>query len=116
MPVRCQIAGNPPPPHDAAMTKRTSITPSLATPSTQTFAKALDPHLAEEQAVHQFVTWLTRFPDPDETLRKAGLTRASLRVLEFDDEVSQCIDTRREALIATPWRIEPFPSPATEWL
>jgi phage gp29-like protein len=49
-------------------------------------------------------------------LKRAGLTRASLRILETDDEVAQCLDTRREALIATPWRIEPYPSPAAEFL
>lgn len=95
---------------------RTPISATPKMPKTQTFARAVDPQLTEEQAVHQFVSWLTRFPDPDEVLRKAGLTRASLRVLETDDEVSQCIETRREALIATPWRIEPWPNSQADWL
>jgi len=69
--------------------------------------KPKDPRLFDEEAVYALSTWINRFPDLDTVLVKAGLTRASLRVLEYDDEVAQCIDTRREALIATPWRIEP---------
>lgn len=95
--------------------KRTPISAAIQKPL-QTFAPAIDPALLEDKAVHQFVGWLTRFPDPDEVLRKAGLTRASLRILETDDEVAQCIDTRREAIIATPWRVEPYPSPAAEFI
>lgn len=76
----------------------------------KTFAPARrgkDSSLYSEEAVHQFSAYLSRFPDPDDMLVKAGLSRASLRVLEYDDELSQCIDTRREALVATPWRLEP---------
>jgi hypothetical protein len=83
----------------------------------QTFAPARrgrDNSLYSEEAVHSFSTFLTKFPDPDDMLVKAGLTRASLRVLEYDDEVAQCIDTRREALIATPWRMEPQQSRASK--
>lgn len=78
-------------------------------PTTQTFAPARKgtASLYTEEALHNFTQFINRFPDPDEMLRKAGLSRAHLRTLEYDDEVSQCIDTRREALIAVPWRLEP---------
>lgn len=45
-------------------------------------------------------------PDPDEVLRKAGLNRAALRKLAYDDEISQAIETRRDAAVNTPWRLE----------
>lgn len=72
--------------------------------------------LYTDEAIYEFVSWLTRFPDTDEVLRKAGLTRASLRTLEHDDEIAQCLDTRREALLATPWRLEPQQSRANKGL
>jgi phage gp29-like protein len=50
---------------------------------------------------------LTQMPDPDQTLLKAGLKRTDLRALESDDEIAAAIETRRESLIATPWRLEP---------
>lgn len=45
-------------------------------------------------------------PDPDEVLKKAGLTRAMLRKLVFDDEIAEALDTRREAACNVPWRLE----------
>lgn len=81
-----------------------------------TFAPAKRPDLLQEQAVFQFINWLQRFPDPDEVLRKAGLNRSHLRALAFDDEVAQCIDTRREAVVATPWRLEPQQSRFNKWM
>lgn len=50
--------------------------------------------------------WLAGIPDPDEVLRRTGRTRADLRELMRDAEVSQALDTRREAVFATPWRLE----------
>lgn len=79
-------------------------------PDTQAFAPARrgqNASLYTEEAVSSMTAVLSRFPDPDDMLVKAGLTRASLRPLEYDDEIAQCIDTRREALIAVPWRLEP---------
>lgn len=79
-------------------------------PETQEFAPARrgqNASLYTEEAVSSMTAVLSRFPDPDDMLVKAGLTRASLRPLEYDDEIAQCIDTRREALIAVPWRLEP---------
>jgi len=72
--------------------------------------------LNSEQALDKLFAWLIRQPDPDETLRKLGKTRVSLRALEFDDEISQCLDTRREAVIATPWRLEPQQPRSSKWL
>lgn len=45
--------------------------------------------------------------DPDEILRRAGIRRENLRQLEGDDEISGACDTRLEAVIGTPWRLEP---------
>ena len=58
-------------------------------------------------AVDQFLTYLLELGDPDETLRKLGMNRTHLRALEGDDEISAAMDTRREAVIATAWRLEP---------
>lgn len=45
-------------------------------------------------------------PDPDEALRRAGIQRHQLRMLEMDDEITAALDTRREAVLGTPWRLE----------
>lgn len=45
-------------------------------------------------------------PDPDEVLRKAGMTRAALRKITYDDEIAQALETRRDAAVNTPWRLE----------
>jgi len=63
--------------------------------------------LQSEVAVSRMMTFITTIPDPDELLTKAGIKRYQLRQLELDDEVAQAIDTRREAVVATPYRIEP---------
>lgn len=55
-------------------------------------------------------------PDPDTVLEKLGRTRADLRQMEGDDEVSQVIETRRDALVATPWRLEGGDQPVNDWL
>lgn len=44
--------------------------------------------------------------DADEVLLKAGISRAHLRSLETDDEIYAALETRRDACINTPWRIE----------
>lgn len=63
--------------------------------------------LGSEVAVSKLMSFITTIPDPDELLQKAGIKRYQLRQLELDDEVAQCLDTRREAVVATPWRLEP---------
>jgi phage gp29-like protein len=54
--------------------------------------------------------------DPDEVLRKAGVRRATLRSLRTDDEISGALDTRVEAVIGTPWRLEPSDGAAAGFL
>lgn len=63
--------------------------------------------LQSEVAISKILSFLTNIPDPDVLLQKAGVRRHELRQLEFDDEISQCKDTRVEAVVATPWRLEP---------
>ena len=73
--------------------------------------------LLTEQAIDQLADLLIRLPDPDEVLWRAGITRADLRRLEGDDEIAAALETRREALVATPWRLEPYEdSPAAQWV
>ena len=64
--------------------------------------------LFDEFAIDRIWTALTRVPDPDATLRQAGITRERLRLLESDDEISAALETRRDALVNTPWRLEPY--------
>lgn len=75
--------------------------------------------LARHQAVafaSRYLSDLTHMGDPDQVLAKAGIHRHQLRSLEFDDEISAAIETRREALIGTPWRLEPNTSRASKWV
>ena len=62
--------------------------------------------LFAQQAVDPFFAYIGQMADPDEILRRAGVARASLRALSGDDEISTALDTRREALLGTPWRLE----------
>jgi len=62
--------------------------------------------LYNEQAIDYLIHPLFQMADTDETLKKLGVHRKELRALEGDDEITACIETRREALIATPWRLE----------
>lgn len=62
--------------------------------------------LFSEQATERMLTLFNAMPDPDEVLRKAGMTRAQLRPMESDDDISAALDTRREAVLAIPWRLE----------
>lgn len=59
---------------------------------------------------------LASLPDPDLILQAKGIRRHELRKLETDDEITAVLETRREAVIATPWRLEPFEGEAAEWL
>jgi hypothetical protein len=40
-------------------------------------------------------------------LRRVGTTRKDLRKLTLDDEIYTAIETRRAAVEATPWQLEP---------
>lgn len=64
-------------------------------------------NLYTQEAVTQFLTNFGKQPDIDEVLRKAGIARHKLRVLLDDDEIAQAVETRIDALLATPLRIEP---------
>jgi hypothetical protein len=63
--------------------------------------------LQSEVAISRILTYLTSIPDPDLLLQKAGISRYQLRQLELDDEVCQAKDTRVEAVVSAPWRLEP---------
>jgi len=96
---------------DDGMTTRKSTKSTALAP-----AKAGRAGLTAAQATFDISAATAKFPDPDEMLRKAGMTRALLRPLEADEEVSQCLETRREALVAVPWRLEPQEDPNHDWV
>ena len=66
--------------------------------------------LYSQEAVSQFYK-LSKQLDLDETLRKAGIRRHRLAILLDDDEIAQAVETRIDALLATPFRIEPSDTP-----
>jgi phage gp29-like protein len=72
--------------------------------------------LYQPVAVEQIVSLLARLPDPDLVLTAQNLGRHELRKLEADDDISAALETRREAVLATPWRLEPYDSEPAEWL
>lgn len=69
-----------------------------------------------ETAFDRTLGLLGQIPDPDEVLKKVGITRDKLRVLETDDELIAAFDTRREAVIGMPWRIEPGGDERTDFI
>jgi phage gp29-like protein len=66
--------------------------------------------LYSQEAVSQFYK-ASKQLDLDETLRKAGIQRHRLSILLDDDEISQAVETRIDALLATPFRFEPSDTP-----
>lgn len=66
--------------------------------------------LYSQEAVSQFYKFSKQI-DLDETLRKAGIKRHRLAILLDDDEISQAVETRVDALLATPFRFEPSDTP-----
>lgn len=60
----------------------------------------------QQVATFRLFDWMAGIPDPDEVLRRTGRTRSDLRQLLRHAEVSQALETRREAVLATPWRLE----------
>ena len=66
--------------------------------------------LYSQEAVSQFYK-ASKQLDLDETLRKAGIQRHRLAILLDDDEISQAVETRIDALLATPFRFEPSDTP-----
>lgn len=73
-------------------------------------------NLYSQEAVSGVLSHLTRLPDQDEVLRKAGVSRHRLKVLLDDDEIGQAAETRKDALLSTPFRIEPSDTPEAELL
>lgn len=73
-------------------------------------------NLYTQEAVTQFLVNFGKQPDTDEVLRKAGITRHKLRVLLDDDEIAQVVETRIDALLATPLRVEPGDTKEAEML
>src|SRR5690606_20224661 len=72
--------------------------------------------LYSQEAVFNFLTNFGRQPDNDEVLRKAGISRHKLGVLLDDDEIAQAVETRIDALLSTPYRLEPSDSAASKTL
>lgn len=72
--------------------------------------------LQSEVAISRILTYITSIPDPDLLLQKAGVSRYQLRQLELDDEVCQAKDTRVEAVVSAPWRLEPNQTRVGKWL
>ena len=85
--------------------RRRTIPPAAATSN-----------LYSEYALDRVFTALTSFPDYDVQLQKTGITRAGLRQLEGDDEIASALDTRRDALGGTHWRLEPGVGRNVTWI
>lgn len=64
-------------------------------------------YLYSQQAEMVFMNFLTKMPDLDEVLRKAGVTRHRLNVLMYDDEIYQCVEKRQDKLESAPFKLEP---------
>ncbi|MGQ9372692.1 phage portal protein family protein [Acinetobacter tandoii] len=60
--------------------------------------------LMTEVAVEKLAFSMGRAADIDEVLRAAGLSRQKLSVLLADDEISQAMETRLDAVLNAPWR------------
>jgi phage gp29-like protein len=65
-------------------------------------AQLFTPH-----AIDEFAAMLSSMPDPDLVLESVGMRREELRKLESDDEITTALETRRAAVHATPWTLEP---------
>ena len=87
--------------------------PPASRGSTRTYAAA---RLFDEYAASRIYNQLQALPETDEVLRQKGLTRESLRLLESDDEIYAALETRRDACLLTPWRLEPGTGDAIDWL
>ncbi|MFW1970600.1 phage portal protein family protein [Acinetobacter bereziniae] len=64
-------------------------------------------YLYTQQAEMALLNYLTKMPDVDEVLRKAGVTRHRLSVLMYDDEIYQCVEKRQDKLESSPFRLDP---------
>lgn len=91
-------------------------TSRIRTAANDRAVEAASGFLFDEFALDRVFSALARMPDPDVTLKQAGITRDKLRVLEGDDEISGALETRRDALLATPWRLDRFESEPEKWI
>ena len=57
-----------------------------------------------EVAVEKLAFSMGRAADIDDVLKSAGLSRQKLSVLLADDEISQAMETRLDAVLNAPWR------------
>ncbi|OTG79399.1 phage portal protein family protein [Acinetobacter sp. ANC 4648] len=67
-------------------------------------AKPKSAGLLTEVAVENLAFAMGRSADIDEVLKQAGVSRQRLSVLLFDDEISQAMETRLDAVLNAPWR------------
>lgn len=72
--------------------------------------------LYSHEAEQALISYLTRMPDGDEVLKKAGVARHRLKVMSFDDEIYQCVEKRQDKLESSPWRLEPADTTAAQIL
>lgn len=72
--------------------------------------------LTRDLATSRFVSWYSSVPDADEVMKRLGYRRSDLRMLLRDPEVAQCVDTRLDAVVSTPWRVEPNSTRAGKWI
>jgi phage gp29-like protein len=80
------------------MTARQATSSSIMAQAPTAYTSAV----SIERALARF-GWLG---DADEVLAQLGIDRSKLRRIADDDEVSAAIETRRDAALNTPWRIE----------
>lgn len=73
-------------------------------------------NLYSQEAVTKFLVNFGKQPDTDEVLRKAGIQRHKLKIMLDDDEIAQTIETRLDALLAAPFRVEPNDTTEAELL
>jgi phage gp29-like protein len=80
------------------MTERPATSSSIMAQQPTAYTSAV----SIERALARF-GWLG---DADEILSQLGIDRTKLRRIADDDEVSAALETRRDAALNTPWRIE----------
>lgn len=73
-------------------------------------------NLYSQEALSQLVTLVGKQADTDEILRRAGISRSKLDIILRDDEVGQATETRIDALLGNPYRLEPSDSKEAELL
>lgn len=67
-------------------------------------------------ATEQVWSLMDRLPDPDLVLRLNGMSRKDLKKLVYDDEIGGAMDTHRDAVASTPWRLDPYTEKEHLWL